>query len=348
MGAASLRQPEILGAAAPTDVPQKAGAAAMLLGDGRLHLQHGPIDLVIGADGTPAAVNAAFLAAQHRFATILEELVDELPVLRAPMQAASPPPHGVVARRMWQAARCHTGRYKGKNYLTAMAAVAGAVADEVLAAMSDRAGCECAELDRAYVNNGGDIALYLKARSPFLQKFDIGICADPDIVFSRFSDAAARHHGQPQKSPARPFAGTITIYANDRVGGVATSGWKGRSHSLGVADFVTILAPDAAAADVAATLIANAVNVDNSAAIKRQPAHQLAPDSDLGRRLVTLSVAPLPVDDIMTALKAGARMAQKMIASGNIYAAYGVVQGYGFHCDVGNVMVGNMPNQGQV
>ena len=40
------------------------------------------------------------------------------------------------------------------------------------------------------------------------------------------------------------------------VRGVATSGWRGRSHSLGIADSVTVLAATAAMADAAATVIA--------------------------------------------------------------------------------------------
>ena len=43
-------------------------------------------------------------------------------------------------------------------FVTPMAAVAGSVADEMLAALL--AG---RTVDRAYVNNGGDIALYLAA-----------------------------------------------------------------------------------------------------------------------------------------------------------------------------------------
>jgi hypothetical protein len=59
-----------------------AAASAMLLADGRLHLHHGPIDLVIGADGTPAAVKRAYRLAAARFDTILDELVDKLSASR--------------------------------------------------------------------------------------------------------------------------------------------------------------------------------------------------------------------------------------------------------------------------
>ena len=50
----------------------------------------------------------------------------------------------------------HAGIHRDEYYVTAMASVAGAVADEILSVMRD-----AAELDRIYVNNGGDIALYL-------------------------------------------------------------------------------------------------------------------------------------------------------------------------------------------
>ena len=58
------------------------GATRARLPGGRLHFQHGPIDIVIGADGDPRAVEAAHDAAWRRFATILDELVGELPALR--------------------------------------------------------------------------------------------------------------------------------------------------------------------------------------------------------------------------------------------------------------------------
>ena len=53
----------------------------------------------------------------------------------------------------------HADIYRDANYVTAMASVAGAVADEILSVMRD-----AADLDRIYVNNGGDIALYLHPR----------------------------------------------------------------------------------------------------------------------------------------------------------------------------------------
>ena len=65
--------------------------------------------------------------------------------------------------------------------------------------------------------------------------------------------------------------GGLRITAGSGIGGVATSGRHGRSFSLGIADAVTVLARDAATADAAATLIANAVDCD-SPAVRRAPA----------------------------------------------------------------------------
>jgi len=42
-------------------------AQRALLADGRWHFQHGPIDLVIGAEGEAGAVEAAHAAAWSRF-----------------------------------------------------------------------------------------------------------------------------------------------------------------------------------------------------------------------------------------------------------------------------------------
>lgn len=246
---------------------------ARRLSDGRLHLQHGPIDLVIfGAEDELAR-------AEQRFATVLGELVAELPLLRTPLGGAYPLARGAIARRMIAAVWPHRAAF-----ITPMAAVAGAVADEVLEAMRP-AG-------RAYVNNGGDIAVHLPAGVTF----EAGIVAnlhDPAI------DATLR------------LAHSC---------GVATSGWRGRSQSLGIADAVTVVARDAAAADAAATLIANAVDVAHPA-IERRPAREVKEDSDLGELPVTVSVGALPASAVRAALAAGLGAARAMQQRGLIHAA---------------------------
>ncbi|MCE8006178.1 UPF0280 family protein [Aestuariivita sp.] len=265
------------------------GPTANLMPDGtRLHLQHGPIDLIIGAEGER---QAAFEAATRRFATVLEELVAELPSLRGPMSASTPAPQGAIATRMHHAAVpfCETA------YLTRMAAVAGSVADEVLHAMKD-----AADMSRAYVNNGGDIALHLAQGG-------------------RFTTAMHSHEGRE--------LGRITITAEDPIRGIATSGRHGRSLSLGIADSVTVLAATAAQADVAATLIGNAVDLPGHPAIERRSANAITDDSDLGDRAVVIGCAPLSPADCQTALRSGKTRALAFQAKNMICAAGMFLQG---------------------
>lgn len=267
------------------------GPARRLLPHGRLHLQHGPIDLIIKAWGEAAEIEAAYVQAWRRFATVLPELVAELPLLRRAADDAHPGVEGKVARRMIEACRRHR-----PALLTPMAAVAGAVADEVLEAML--AG---RRLAKAYVNNGGDIALHLAPG----ERLDIGLVADV----------------------ARPtLAGSAGILADWPVRGVATSGWRGRSFSLGIADAASVLAGDGAAADAAATLVGNAVDVDHPS-IAREAACTLDETSDLGERLVTTAVAALPPAQVEEALRRGAAVAAAMRAQGLIFGAVLALQG---------------------
>lgn len=257
-----------------------SGPAAAMLPGGRLHLQHGPIDLVIGADGER---EAAFRAASARFATLLEELVTELPLLR---RRAGPALRGRVARRMRAAVLPHRSRV----FVTPMAAVAGAVADEVLAAMRHAAAPA-----RAYVNDGGDIALWLAPGERYRAAV-LGL------------DGAG--------------LGAVEIGAEDGIGGIATSGRGGRSLSMGIADSVTVLAATAAAADAAATLLANAVDLPGHPAIRRQPAREIDPDSDLGGRPVVTGLGRLTGAEAEAALARGQAAAQAMLGRGLIRGAF--------------------------
>ena len=278
------------------------------LPDGRWHFQHGPIDLVIGAEGQPGAVAAADAAAWARFEPLLAELVAELPHLRQPVAdaASACPLQGPVARRMWSA--CVPLRAEAAGFITPMAAVAGSVAQELIACYQ-RPG-----IQRAWVNNGGDIALHLAPGA----SARVGLFADLD----RFDVAAA---ARTTEGSLRTDAG-FTVQAGDPVRGVATSGWRGRSQSRGIADAVTVLAASAAMADAAATVIANVVDVDD-ARIQRQPANAVRDESDLGERLVTVAVPPLPPALIEQALQRGLACARRLQALGLVQAALLVCQG---------------------
>ena len=181
-------------------------------------------------------------------------------------------------------------------FITPMAAVAGSVAEYVLERM-----LEAADLRRAYVNNGGDIALHLAPGATYAAGI-VGDLAAPSVD------------------------GRVMLRASDGVGGIATSGWRGRSLSLGIADAVTVLAETASAADAAATIVANAVTADDPA-IERRPACDVRDDSDLLQMLVTVGVGQLPPATRRSALESGALEARKLVERGLIRAVYVQLQG---------------------
>lgn len=275
-----------------TDITDMFAAPQMgMLPDGRrLHLNHGPIDLIVEAFGARDEIQQAYQQARTRFPDILPGLVGELEQLRRPVGTRGWTPDGLVAGRMTEAC----GPYHD-TFVTPMAAVAGSVADEMLMVLI--AG---RELERAYVNNGGDIAFHLSPGT----SLTAGLVGDYHLP---------------------SIDGTCALTYDMPVRGIATSGWKGRSHSLGIADSVTVLAVNAAAADVAATLIANAVTVDHPS-IDRIPARELDPDSDLGERLVTIDVGDLNQEAIQSALHGGVGRAEDLVRGGHISAAVLVLQ----------------------
>jgi uncharacterized protein len=269
-------------------------AQIRMLPDGRrLHMQDGPIDVIVEAFGAVSEIEVAYRAAAARFVGVLDELCSELEFLRRPACEDGDLPAGPIARRMMAAVRT----YASQIFITPMAAVAGAVAEEILEVMTS-----AAKLSRAYVNDGGDIALHLVPG----EKFVVGMVERPDRA---------------------SLFGTTTIESSDPIRGIATSGWRGRSFSLGIADAVTVLADTAAMADAAATVVANALDLPGHPRVGRARACELAPDSDLGERLVTQSVGELKPTEICDALEAGIRVAESLRSSGLIRAAALNLQG---------------------
>jgi ApbE superfamily uncharacterized protein (UPF0280 family) len=270
-------------------------AVAALLADGRLHLQHGPIDCLCRAWGEPEAVQAAYGRAARFFTTVLDDLCAELPILRTALP--TPLPSGAIAQAMHAACMPFADRF-----ITPMAAVAGAVADGVLAAMVKRD-----DLSRAFVNNGGDIAFHL-------------------------APATSLRCGLVTDLAAPSLDGAFLLTAEHPARGLATSGRAckgrgGRSFSLGIADSVSVLARTAAQADAAATIIGNAVDLPGHAAVQRLPASAIDPASDLGDRLVTVDVGSLDAAGIDAALDAGEAMADALIRAGLIDGAVLALRG---------------------
>lgn len=273
-----------------TPIPATGIQQAMLPGN-RLHLQHGPINLVIEASGDEAAVRRAYTCAAQRMHGLLQGLADKLHLLRSPEIPANVQVADETAQQMIAAVRQFNGQF-----VTPMAAVAGAVADTILVAMQKTDG-----LRKIYVNNGGDIALHLAPG----QHMQIGIV--------------------PTLSAATPDS-SLCISGGDGVGGIATSGWDGHSLSQGIADAVTVIAESGALADVAATLIANHVNC-NDDKIERRPALDLDPDTELGERLVTVGVGKLSATAINDALDRGEQYAWSLAEQGIIHGTILCLQG---------------------
>ena len=263
------------------------------MADDRLHLQHGPIDLIIHVEASEGIRKRLYSAVEKRSRTVLEELVTEMEFLKLPWNSAQSEPKGSIAKKMFGAVS------DSAVFVTPMAAVAGAVADEMLETMLLEAQIpdSCLEhISRMYVNNGGDIAFWLNIG----ESFSIGVVDNPEI----------------------PKLNTkVNLAYESPVRGIATSGWRGRSLSLGIADAVTVLAQSATYADVAATLIANEVNVDFPG-IEKRAASEVKDESDLGMIPVTVHVPDLPEDKISFALEQGAKIARKFIKAEKITAAY--------------------------
>lgn len=279
-------------------------ATRKAMSEGRWHFQHGPIDIVMQAVGHAQACQQAVEIAWQRFQTVLPELVSELPLLKQPVASLlAGSLQGVVAQRMQLAAQ-HVAWSAPDGFVTPMAAVAGSVAQELIGLLAQDG------VHKAYVNNGGDIALHLQDG----HIWRIGVVSDLHQALA--SDVAADMLSD----------GHFVIDHSLPVRGVATSGWRGRSFSLGIADSVTVLAATAAQADVAATLIANAVNIDHPA-IQRQPANSLRDDSDLGQRLVTVEVPRLAPAQVAQALQLGLDCAHAMQARGQVVAVFLCCQG---------------------
>ncbi|MFT3989696.1 UPF0280 family protein [Aestuariivirga sp.] len=257
---------------------------AMMLPDGhRLHLQDGPFDLVIGADGPEMEVHRAFDVAIARFSTVRAELNAEISLLRQPTERL---PEGAVARRMYRA----TAEHARSGFITPVAAASGAVAEEVLYAMVSAAAVE-----RAHVNNGGSIAIHL---TPW-QEYRAGVVDRPDHPL---------------------LVAEALVHWTDAVRGISTSGWQ-RNFSFGIADAVTVLAATASGAEAAAMLVANAVDLPGHPAITRVPASDLRPESSLGARLVTQHVGDISPGDIQQALANGVSVAETLLAREHLIAA---------------------------
>ncbi len=183
--------------------------------------------------------------------------------------------------------------------LTPLAAVAGAAADQVAdAALALGA-------DKVVVNNGGDLAVRLGPG----QELVVGLKPTKDD----------------DQEPAS-LLGRLRLDQSSCVGGVASSGWRGRSLSSGVADLATAWARSAALADAAATALGNATQVA-STAVNQRIANDLDPDCGLGSQAMTTGVGELSAEERGQALAGARRVARGLRSAGLLQGCLIVVQG---------------------
>ena len=257
--------------------------------DNRLFLQHGPINIVLEAFGIDK--NLAYRNVKKYFETILDQLVLDLALLKKEVVL-----NRKFNNKISQSMQDATERFT-PTFITPMAAVAGSIADNILRVLINDTN-----LEKAYVNNGGDVSFYLNEN----QTIKSSLAAVPNMI--------------------------AEIKYKDKSRGIATSGWRGKSFSRGIADSVTVLAENAAMADAAATMIGNAVDIYNHPKIKKRPANEIYEDSDLENLLITVEVGNLTKFEIKEALKNGYQTALQYVQKDLINTA--LIQLSEFFCIV--------------
>jgi uncharacterized protein len=273
----------------PKDLPLTFPEPIQFICPDLVLVDYGPMTLTISAwsRGMPRPVMAARAAA---FAlNLLKELAEAQPLLKTPSgKIKNLRECPPMVRKAVRSCRAISPE------LTGLAAVAGLVADEVLGEAL-RLGA-----DRVIINNGGDLALAASADQPVR----VGL----------------------KTNPAGKITHLLEITNKDHIGGVATSGWTGRSFSTGVADVVTVWAEDCATADAAATWIAARTDL-NSGKVSRTPARDLDPETDIPKLKVTREVGRLALKEKRAALAGGLAEAERLVAKGIIQGAFLAVQG---------------------
>ncbi|NIQ38408.1 MAG: hypothetical protein GTN81_07460 [Proteobacteria bacterium] len=259
--------------------------------DGSILVSRGPLHMTItvSKNGTPSTHMAR--EGGERALELLEELARWLSIIKLNCTRIKRV-HGlpVIVRQMIRAAQ-----KTGDTHVTPLAAVAGAVSDQVADFLKARGG------SRIIVNNGGDIALRLGQE----EKVIVGVRSD----VSR-GDC--------------PYG--LVVDGRWRIGGVATSGVGGRSFTKGIASAAVCIGSSAAYADTGATVLGNSTWVEDSK-VETELAEVLYPDTDLAGQRVVTRVGEIGERKIDEALQNGMRKASLLREKGLIKGALIAVKG---------------------
>jgi len=256
-----------------------------------MFLEIGPASLVIlgEKDGESYVFQKNKLV--EKVEDILHEIREFLPVLKQEAHKIKNTKHmSNVPKKMVEAVKIID-----EMSLTPMAAVAGSVSDALKEFLKNEG------LDLISVNNGGDISIFNKNGREL--KIDIG-----DIRTG-------------ESSLNSLIIDQITDY------GLATSGFGGRSFTLGLADSVTVIAATGALADAAATFICNCTNMETDQVIRRK-ASEIDPLTDIPDYEVTIKINGLNSFDIMKSLENGLYNASKLKQLKCIYDAVIKLRGH--------------------
>ncbi|OPY00052.1 MAG: hypothetical protein A4E60_02500 [Syntrophorhabdus sp. PtaB.Bin047] len=264
-----------------------------------MYVEVGPASLVIRGEKNGKAYAFLRREVESLVAGILRDIRECLPVLKQKalrIRNVSALPE--VAKRMTAAAKM-----VDETTLTPMAAVAGAVADMVKEHFTARG------LDLLMVNNGGDLSICNATG----RTLTVGI---GDIMTGK----------------ATPY---VIRLADMREVGLATSGFGGRSLTLGIADTVTAIAGTGAVADAAATYICNCTTVETDGVIHRK-ARLIDPGTDIPDEDVTIEVGPLTNALVADALANGLKSARDLTDRSVIDYAVMALRGSIVTTDTGN------------
>ncbi len=244
------------------------------LADGkRLHLRNGPVNLIIQAFGQPAQLGRAYEAGIERARALVVELAEDLPRLQA--QEAFLSAVGLRAAAATQAV---------PGGLPPVAALTGAIADEVLTAMT-----QAGAFARGFVNNHGAVAFHLaEGESLTPQAMDW-----PE--FSRYDSTR------------------VPIPSAARARGMAAGGWHYHGFAFGCVDRIYTAAPSAAVAEAVLGSISAAMQPRTG--MRKVMAGMLEAESVLG----TLEVYPamdMAEEDIASAMVQAREAAEGLFAAG--------------------------------
>jgi len=261
-----------------------------MLAGGAVMIECGPMRLVIDARVGKVAQPQQALRAADEAVRFLEGVATVRPFLGRDYRGFTRQITDPLALKMVASIQA-----VGDEDLTPMAAVAGTIADAVADFLFERG------MTRVLVDNGGDVAIRCCDGEPVT----VGI--RPNVESERIAQ--------------------VMVLGPERTAwGIATSGLGGRSLTRGVLEAATVVAADASLADAAATAVANASYVEDSAVVQA-PAEAIDPHTDIAGLRVTAGVGPLPEEKKNQAVNQAIRRAEKLIDNNIVLGAFVACQG---------------------